>query len=443
MPMDQHVRQQGRTRTGLRAGAAVLASGALAAAAALALSGATASASTAASGHSGWVTSWAASPMAATPASLVTAPNDFSAAGFTDQTVRNIVWTSVGGQAARIRLSNQFGTQPVTFTQVDVGLSAGGAVIVTGTNHPVTFGGSTSVTIAPGTAVASDPVAMFVPAAMDLAVSMYAQAATGSATYHSDAQQVNYVAAGNAAGSELGSAFTTQTYAWYFLDGVDVQPVTQVGGTVVAFGDSITDGYQSTVNLNLRWPNDLARRFVALPPAKDHAVVDEGISGNRVLSDSACLGQNGEARFLRDTAQSGARYVIFLEGINDIGFSQVPNSGCFAPNTDESAAQIIAGYRKVIADAHAAGLKIFGGTLTPFAGSFYYSAAGEAERAAVNSWIRTSGAFDAVIDFDKAVQDPANPLQLNPGYDSGDHLHPNDAGYLAMSNAINLALFQS
>ena len=254
---------------------------------------------------------------------------------------------------------------------------------------------------------------------------------------------MNYVAAGNAAGSELGSTFTTQTYAWYFLDGVDVQPAAQVGGTVVAFGDSITDGYQSTVNANLRWPNDLARRFVALPPAQDHAVVDEGISGNRVLNDSACFGQKGEARFLRDTAQSGARYVIFLEGINDIGFSQVPSSGCFAPNADESAAQIIAGYRKIIADAHAAGLKIFGGTLTPFAGSFYYSAAGEAEREAVNNWIRTSGAFDGVIDFDKAVQDPANPWQLNPAYDSGDHLHPNDAGYLAMSNAINLALFQS
>jgi lysophospholipase L1-like esterase len=212
---------------------------------------------------------------------------------------------------------------------------------------------------------------------------------------------------------------------------------------VVAFGDSLTDGFQSTVNANLRWPNDLARRFVALPPARDHPVVDEGISGNRVLSDSACLGQNAQARFLRDTAQSGARYVIFLEGINDIGFSQVPDGGCFASNTDVSAAQIIAGYQQIIADAHAADLKIFGGTLTPFAGSFYYSAAGEAKRAAVNNWIRTSGAFDAVIDFDKAVQDPVNPLQLNPGYDSGDHLHPNDAGYQAMSNAIDLTLFQS
>jgi lysophospholipase L1-like esterase len=162
-----------------------------------------------------------------------------------------------------------------------------------------------------------------------------------------------------------------------------------------------------------------------------------------VLNDSACFGVNAQARFLRDAAgRAGARYVILLEGINDIGFSQTPNSGCTAPNTDVSAAQIIAGYRHLIAAAHAAGLKIFGGTLTPFQGAAYYSAAGEAKREAVNNFIRTSGAFDGVIDFDAAVRDPANPLQILPAYDSGDHLHPNDAGYQAMANAVNLALFR-
>ena len=218
---------------------------------------------------------------------------------------------------------------------------------------------------------------------------------------------------------------------WYFLDEVDVQAGPATGGTIVAFGDSITDGYHSTVGANDRWPNDLARRLLAGPSGQVHPVVDEGISGNRVLASSVLFGVNAEARFLRDAADvSRARYVILLEGINDIGFTLTP------------AAQIIAGYENLIAAAHAAGLKIFGATLTPFQGSGYYSAAGEAERETINHWIRTSGAFDGVIDFDRAIRDPADPRRLLPAYDSGDHLHPNDTGYQAMANAINLALFQ-
>ncbi len=399
-----------------------------------------------------WVATWAASAMAATPASLA-APDDFSSAGFTDQTIRDIVWTSVGGQAARIRLTNRFGTRPVTFNQADVGISAGGASVVPGTNHAVTFAGRMSATIAPGAAVVSDPVKMAVPAETDLAVSLYTRGPTGPATYHSDAQQVNYVSApGDYAASEAASAFTTTSQHWYFLDDIDVQVGPQIRGTIVAFGDSITDGAQSTVNANRRWPNDLARRILAGPPGHIHPVVDEGISGNRILNNSACFGVNAQARFFRDVAaRAGARYVILLEGINDIGFSQTSpsnvypgtNFGCFLPNTNVSAAQIIAGYQHIIAAAHAAGLKISGGTLTPFQGAFYYSAAAEAKRQAVNHWIRTSGAFDAVIDFDKVARDPANPLRLLPAYDSGDHLHPNDAGYQAMADAINLALFRS
>jgi len=402
-----------------------------------------AGAAAAAGGGAKWVSTWAASPMAATPPSLAAA-DDFSSAGFTDQTIRDIVWGRVGGQAARVRLSNAFGAQAVTFDQVDIGVSAGGASVAAGTNHLVTFDGSKSVTLAPGAEVVSDPVPLAVPSQTDLAVSLFTQAATGPATYHSDAQQVNYVStAGDYAGSESGAAFTTPSQSWYFADDVDVLAAPPTRGTIVAFGDSITDGYQSTVNANARWPNDLARRILAGPPGQVHPVVDEGISGNRVLNDSVCFGVNAQARFFRDAAgRAGARYVILLEGINDIGFSQTPNSGCTAPNTDVSAAQIIAGYRHLIAAAHAAGLKIFGGTLTPFQGAAYYSAAGEAKREAVNNFIRTSGAFDGVIDFDAAVRDPANPLQILPAYDSGDHLHPNDAGYQAMANAVNLALFR-
>ncbi|HET9975062.1 MAG TPA: SGNH/GDSL hydrolase family protein [Streptosporangiaceae bacterium] len=402
-------------------------------------------------GASKWAATWTASAMAATPASLA-APDDFSSAGFTHQTIRDIVWTSVGGQAARIHLSNRFGTRPVTFNQVDVGISAGGAAIVGGTNHRVTFAGRTSVRIAPGAAATSDPVRMAVPAATDLAVSLYTRGPTGPATYHSDAQQDNYISArGDYAGSSSGRAYTTTSQHWYFLDDIDVRVGPQIRGTIVAFGNSITDGAQSTVNANARWPNDLARRFLAGPPGHVHPVVDEGISGNRVLNNSACFGVNAQARFLRDVAsRAGARYVILLEGINDIGFPQTSPTnvypgtkfGCFLPNTNVSAAQIIAGYRHLIAAAHAAGLKIFGGTLTPFKGSFYYSAAAETKRQVVNHWIRTSGAFGAVIDFDKVVRDPAHPLRVLPAYDSGDHLHPNDAGYQAMANAIDLALFR-
>lgn len=391
-----------------------------------------------------WVSTWAASPMAATPANLALFPGDLSSVGFTDQTVRNIIWTSTGGQAVRVRLSDTFGTQAVTFDHVDIGVSAGGASVVAGTGHLVTFAGSKSVTIAPGTEVVSDPVRMPVPAETDLAVSLFTQAATGPATYHADAQQINYVsAAGDYAGSDSGTAFIATSPSWYFLDDVDVQVSPRTRGTIVAFGDSITDGFASTVNANARWPNDLARRILAGPPGQVHPVVDEGISGNRILNDSACFGVNAQARFTRDVAaRTGARYVVLLEGINDIGFSQTPNSGCSAPNTDVSAGQIIAGYEHIIAAAHAAGLKIFGGTLTPFQGAFYYSATGEAKREAVNQWIRTSRAFDGVIDFDAAVRDPASPLQLLPAYDSGDHLHPNDTGYQAMAGAINLAIFR-
>ncbi|HWG15165.1 MAG TPA: SGNH/GDSL hydrolase family protein [Streptosporangiaceae bacterium] len=407
---------------------------------ALAVPAATAGAATAGHQRAGrWVSTWAASPMAATPPSL-TSSSDFSSAGFSDQTIRNVVWTSAGGRSARIRLSNVFGTRPVSFGQVDIGVSAGGAAVASGTNRRVTFGGRGSVTIRPGAEVVSDPVPLSVPAETDLAVSLFTAAPTGPATYHSDAQQVNYVSAGDQAGSDSAAAFTTTSQSWYFLDDVDVQASPASGG-VVAFGDSITDGYQSTVGANARWPNDLARRFLAA--GQNRAVADEGISGNRVLNDSACFGVNAQSRFFRDVAQrSGARDVIMLEGINDIGFSQDPDSGCTAPNTDVSAAQIIAGYRHIIAAAHAAGLRIFGATLTPFQGSAYYSAAGEAKREAVNHWIRTSRVFDGVIDFDQAVRDPASPLQILPAYDSGDHLHPNDAGYQAMANAINLAMFR-
>jgi lysophospholipase L1-like esterase len=386
-----------------------------------------------------WVTTWAASPMAPTPTNLAS-PDDFSATGFTNRTIRDVVWTSVGGRSARIRLSNLFGTGPLTFDEVDVGVAGTGAALVPGTNHMVTFGGRRSVTLAPGTERLSDPVAMTVPAQTDLAVSLFSRNPTGAATYHSDAQQNNFVSTpGDHAGSASADSFTTPSQHWYFVDAVEVR-APAARGTIVAFGDSITDGFQSTVDGNARWPNDLARLLDA-SNRPSFAVADQGISGDRVLNDSVCLGRNAVARFTHDAiVDSHARVVIMLIGINDIGFSQTPNTGCSVPNTDVSAAQIIAGYQRIIAMAHAAGARIVGGTLLPFQGAGYFSAAGEAKREIVNQWIRTSGAFDGVIDFDRVVRDPANPLVLLPAFDSGDHLHPNDAGYRTMATAAAATL---
>lgn len=390
-----------------------------------------------------WVGTWSATPALPPPLNSGFAPP--FATGFNNQTIRNIVHTSVGGSAVRLRLTNTFGTQPVTFNAVDVGIEQSGATLVAGSNHAVTFGGSASIMIPAGAEALSDPVPLTVPSDKNLAVSLFTASTTGTPTAHVFAAQTNYVASGNFAAAEGGGAFTATATSWYFLDGVDVLVSPSIKGAVVALGDSITDGTASTVNANRRWPNDLARRFLAGPPGLVMSVVDEGFGGNRVLNDSACFGVNAVARLDRDVlTQTRVRDVILLEGINDIGFSAAPPSPfsvCFAPATDVSAAQIIAGYRQIIAQAHAKGLKVFGGTLTPFKGAFYWSPAGEAKREAVNNFIKTSGEFDGVIDFAAATADPSNPLMFAPQFDSGDHLHPNDAGYQAMANAIDLSLF--
>src|SRR6266700_1096004 len=384
-------------------------------------------------GEGRWVTTWSASPQQAVPGSP-------AAAGFDNQTVRNIVFTSVGGSMARIQLANTFGARPLPVGGVTVAVAGPGASVVPGTVHRVTFGGSRSIKIPGGAQVLSDPVRMRVPALQDLAVSVFLPRPTGPATNHGDAQQVIWVSsAGDHTADEGPAAFTTQAQSWYFTDGITVR-ADRAFGTVVAFGDSITDGLQSTVGANKRWPNDLARRLGALHrPAL--SVADEGISGNRVLNNSECCGVNALARLQRDVlSQTGVRDVILLEGINDFGFSVLPPNPAINPTTDVSAQQVIAGYEQIITWAHAQGLKIFGGTLTPFKGAGYYSTAGEKKREAVNTWIRTSGAFDGIIDFDKVIRDPGDPLVMNPRYDSGDHLHPNDAGYQAMADAVDIGM---
>jgi lysophospholipase L1-like esterase len=382
---------------------------------------------------SGWVESWAAAPVKPTRVAVNQAYT-----GFDDETVRDIVFTSVGGSEIRIRLSNLFGTRPLDIGQASVGELASQGNL-TGPAFPVKFNASSSVMVAPGQEVVSDPVPMPVAPLEDIAVSVDVPDRTGPVTYHTFGQQDSYIAPGNRVMDIADSGYRTRTTSWYFLDGVDVLGADKRAGVVVALGDSITDGVGSTGGLNDRWPNFLARRLDAAYGDEAPAVIDEGVGGNRVLHNSACFGQSAVQRFSRDVLdQPGVRAVIVLEGINDIGYSGDPDVGCEAPGTDVSAAQIIGGYKTMIAEAHEHGIKIFGCTLTPFESSWFWSIEGQAKWQAVNRWIRTSGAFDGVFDFARVLGDRNDPNYLNPAYDSGDGLHPNDAGYSAMADAIGL-----
>ena len=382
------------------------------------------------SGSPHWTEAWAASQTPPATAGI-------SQTGFSDQTVRMVVHPSTGGSALRIQLSNQYGSAPVSVGDVSAGLEQSGAAEVTGSSHPLTFGGSRSFAIPAGAKASSDAIPMAVPAGQNLVVSVYFPGATGPATWHPQAQQVNYVGTGDQAADTGGTGYGSTTSSWFYLDGVSVQ-TEAVPGTIVAFGDSITDGVGSTVNANHRWPDYLAQRLSTQPADERFAVVDAGIGGNRVLTDAGTCctttgnyGTSAESRFAGDAlGLDGARTVIFFEGINDIGNGVSDQAG--DPIT---AAKLIDGYRTIISQAHQAGAAIIGATMTPYAGFYFYTPQGEQIREQVNQWIRSSGAFDGVADFDKAVRDPVHPEHLDPAYDSGDHIHPSDAGYRAMADA--------
>ena len=374
-----------------------------------------------------WVGTWAASPMLAL--------GGFTVHPFAATTLREIVHVSNGGDQIRIRFTNELGSDPLTISDAHAALSAGGAAIKEGTDHAVTFGGATSVRIASGAAVFSDPVPLAVPALSDVAISFYLPNQIMRAeTYHAFADQDNFLADGDVAGASSLPQPTTTT-SWYFVDGVDV-PAENGSRSIVTLGDSITDGAHSTLNANLRWPNVLANRLKQEHGMENVSVLDEGIGGNRVLNETA--GPSALSRLDRDVlAQNGVKYVIVLESINDIGRL----AHLTAPEDDINAQQLEFALKQIADAAHEHGIKAIGATLTPYGGANYYSEKGEQVREAVNDWIRTSGTFDGVIDFDQITRDPQKPTWFNPAYDSGDHLHPGDEGYKAMGAGIDLKLF--
>jgi lysophospholipase L1-like esterase len=398
-------------------------------------------------GGSSWVGTWGT---AVTGPALPPQPGTV----FENQTLRQIVHVSTAGSEIRVRLGNEYGTQPLVIGEARVArrpAGAGGSEIVRGTDRALTFGGRKSVSIPAGAPALSDPVRLSVPALTDLVISIYLPQRTPAATLHGSAFQANFVAAGNATRA-VSLSGATEVTSWYFLSGVSVS-ASASAGSVVAFGDSITDGAITTGNANNRWPDFLARRLQADRSHQRLGVLNKGIGGNRILHDGNTLegtpfaglgplfGDSALSRFDRDvTAQPGARYVVVLLGINDIG-----QPGSTSPVSEAvTVEELIGAYRQMIARAHERGLRIYGATLTPFEDTTipgYYNLANEQKRQAVNRWIRTSGEWDAMIDFDRAVRDPERPLSMLPAFDSGDHLHPNDAGMEAMADAIPLRLF--
>ena len=354
---------------------------------------------------------------------------------FHDETVRMIVRASVGGDSLRLTLSNARGVDNVRVGAVHVALRERGSAIVVGTDRSVTFGGDASFSVEPGALVVSDPVALSVPPLTELAISLYLPDQTHGVTTHEFALNTTYVVAGNAAGAvALPNAMSNLTYFW--LTGIEVLVQSEVAA-VVAFGDSITDGVTTTPDAHRSWPALLAAKLQSDPATRHWAVINAGISGNRVRRD--VIGRSAGGRFDRDVlARAGVKWLVLFEGINDITFSALPD----VPEDQRTTAdELIESLSQLVDRAHARGIKVMGGTLMPMSGLWLYSAETDAMRQRVNEWIRTSEKLDAVADFDAATRDPNQPARLLPAFDSGDHIHPNDAGNAAMADAIDTTIF--
>lgn len=372
-------------------------------------------------GEARWVGTWAASPQLTEPSNMPPEP------GLADATLRQVVHVSIGGKRLRLRFSNAFGAKPLTILAAHLAPSAGGAAIRPSGGKSLTFGGRASVTIPTGAPMLSDPIDFDLPPLSDLAVTLRVQDPSRAITGHPGARCTSYLQGGDElTASDLPRA--ARVPHWYYLTGVDVEAAD--AGAVVAIGDSITDGRGSPTDGNGRWTDHLARRLQEKRGGVRVGVLNQGLGGNRVRNDG--LGPNALARLDRDVlAQPGARWLIVLEGINDLG------------TRSSTARDLIAAYEQIIERAHARGIRVYGATLLPCEGSFYFNPGLEAARQEINAWIRESGRFDAVIDFDAATRDPRKPSRLSTAADGGDHLHPGPEGYRIMAGAIDPKLFGS
>lgn len=375
-----------------------------------------------------WVGTWSTAPQLVEPANKPP-----SKPGLTDNSLRQIVCVSIGGERIRVRFSNEFSTTPVTMQSVHIAVSAGESVIDPYTDTELFFNDSTSITMEPGVAVTSDPVNFKLEPRMSIAITIHFGETCPDITGHPGSRTTSYLIEGNkvSAGDFLGGKSTDH---WYVINGIDVQ-APESAASVAILGNSITDGRGSGTNQQNRWPDNLACRLLENAATQNIAVLNQGIGGNNVLSDG--LGPTALNRFERDVLnQHGVKWLIILEGINDIGTST-------GTATDSVASKLITAFESMIDDAHAADIKVYGATILPFGGcTFYYTEEREQARQTVNEWIRSSSRFDAVIDFDAAMQNPDDPLALLPEADTGDHLHPNEAGYVMMAEAIDLSLFE-
>lgn len=382
-----------------------------------------------------WIGSWATSQQIPEPQNSI-APEDLR-----DATLRQIVHLSVGGPILRVHVSNAFGTAPLHLTSVHIArpVSLSSAAINPASDRALTFHGSADVTIPAAAEFVSDPIDYPMAPLSSLTISIHFENPPAQETGHPGSRATSYLAHGDLVSApDLPNA--KKIDHWYQLSGADVQAPAN-GASIVALGDSITDGHAATTNGNDRWTDVLASRLQKTPADRNFSVLNQGIGGNHLLTDG--LGPNALARFDRDVlAQPGVRYLIVLEGVNDLG-GLARKGGATPPEHTALVQQILAAYEQIVTRARTHGIKVIGGTITPYVGSDYYhpSPADEADREAVNQWIRVPGHFDAIIDFDAVTRDPEHPDRFRPAFDSGDHLHPSPAGYAAMANAIPLSLF--
>jgi lysophospholipase L1-like esterase len=374
-----------------------------------------------------WVGTWSTAPQLVEPGNVPPAP------GLTNNSLRQIVRVSIGSDSLRIRFSNAFSTSAVTLKAVKIAVSTGGNTIDAATSKDLKFSGKTEVTMNSGAMITSDPIAFDLKSRMDLAITIYFAETCPNITGHPGSRTTSYMLAGN---STSVNDFTgsVPTDHWYIINGIEVK-APKSAGAVAILGNSITDGRGSGTNKQNRWPDIFSERLLKNAATQQVGVLNLGIGGNCVLKN--CLGPSGVSRFGRDILkQQGIRWFIIAEGINDIG--QIPD----LVTANKIAQDLIAAYKQMIVDAHAQGIKVYGATIMPFKKSFYDAEYRQTARTTVNEWIRTSGSFDAVIDFDKAMRDPNDTLTILPTAHTGDFLHPNEAGYIMMGEAVDLKLFE-